>query len=132
MNLHAVVGPVIAAVNPSLPALLSISSGSVTNADGTRTPHYQQPALSILAQVQPLSTRDIMHVEKLSLQGKNVAIYITGELDGLVRSQIKGGDLVTISTGPNAGVYLISAVLEQWPDWVKVTAVLQIDSFVRQ
>jgi hypothetical protein len=128
--MHALVSPYIAAVNPMTAAILQISDGSTIAADGSRTPKYRVPTSNVSAQVQPLSSKDLRQIEGLNLQGYVVAVYLSGELDGLVRVQNKGGDLITIATGVHAGVYLVSMVLEQYPDWVKVAATLQNDSKV--
>lgn len=125
MNLNAIAGPVVAAVNPPTPATVRFSGGSTTNADGTQSPKYLTPATPVSAQVQPLSFRDIQQIEHLNLQGMRVAIYLNGELDGLVRVNKKGGDLITIASGVHRGVYLVAQVLEQWEGWVKVAATLQ-------
>lgn len=125
MNLHGIAGPIVAAVNPKTPAIIKISSGYQTLPNGSRVPSYQQPFSQAMAQVQPLTFRDIQQIEGLNLQGTRVAIYLEGELDGIVRADRKGGDLVEISTGVHSGTYLVAMVLEQWPDWVKVAATLQ-------
>ncbi len=125
MNLNAIAGPVVAAVNPPTPATVSFSLGSTTNSDGTQTPKYQVPPTPVSAQVQALSFRDIQQIEHLNLQGTRVAIYLNGELDGLERVSRKGGDLITIASGTHRGVYLVAMVLEQWAGWVKVAATLQ-------
>lgn len=124
MNLFAITSGAIAVVNPMTPALLQISTGNVQAADFTRSPTYRA-AVTVMAQVQDLSSEDIQHLEGLNLQGSEVAIYLSGDLDGLVRAENKGGDLVTIGAGTRAGDYLVTTVLEQWPDWVKVAATLQ-------
>lgn len=125
MNLNAVAGPIVSTVNPLTPATVRFSSGSTTNPDGTQTPKYLAPPTPVAAQVQPMSYKDIQQTEHLNLQGMRVAIYLNGELDGLVRVNKKGGDLITIASGPHRGVYLVAQVLEQWNDWVKVAATLQ-------
>lgn len=125
MNLHGIAGPIIATVNPKTVATLRVNSGIYTTApDGSRAPVYL-PDAPVMAQVQPLTFRDIQQTDGLNLQGTRVGIYLDGELDGLVRSQGKGGDLVIIPTGVHTGTYLVAMVLEQWPDWVKVAATLQ-------
>lgn len=124
MNLHGIVAGVISAVNPIVPGTLQISTGSSQAADGTRIPTFATP-INIGAQVQPLTWRDIQQLDGLNLQGNRVAIYVYGEVDGLVRPQNKGGDLITLTTPPNAGVWLVAQVLEAWPDWSKVAATLQ-------
>lgn len=121
----ALAGPVVAAVNPLTPASVRFSSGSTTNPDGTQNAKYLTPDMPVSAQVQPVSFRDIQQIEHLNLQGMRVSIYLFGELDGLVRVNKKGGDLITIASGPHRGVYLVAMVLEQWNDWVKVAATLQ-------
>jgi hypothetical protein len=124
VNLHGIAGPIVASVNPKTPAVVMISSGYTTLPDGSRAPAYQQP-VQTMAQVQPLTFRDIQQLDGLNLQGMRVGIYLDGKLDGLIRSTRKGGDLVAISDGVHAGTYLVALVLEQWPDWVKVAATLQ-------
>lgn len=124
MNLHAIAGPIIAAVNPMILATLRASSGNTTLASGKRTPNYSADQL-VPAQVQALTFRDIQQVEGLNLQGTRVAIYLYGKVSGLIRAQQDGGDIIIISAGANAGTYLVAMVLEQWPDWVKVACTLQ-------
>lgn len=79
-------------------------------------------SFNVSAQVQPLSYKDIEHVDSLNIGGYRRAIYISGRLDALVRMNQKGGDLVILADGT---VWLVATVLEQWPDWVKVAATLQ-------
>jgi hypothetical protein len=125
LNLNAIASQVIPAVNPFTAATLAISLGSTTDATGKRTPKFQIPVFNVFAQVQALTFRDIQQIDYLNLQGTRVAIYLNGEVDGLVRVAKKGGDIITIMQGPHAGVYLVALVLEQWNDWVKVAATLQ-------
>lgn len=124
MNLHAVVAPAIGAVNPFVAATVKVSTGYTIAGDGTQQPTYADP-VTVQAQVQPLSTSDVRHIEALNIQNVERAIYLNGHVDGLVRSQNKGGDLITISSGPNPGTYLVTHVFEAWPDWVKAGVILQ-------
>jgi hypothetical protein len=130
MNLHGIAGPIVGAVNPPTPAVLQISSGAVTDAAGVRAPSYLQPVWNVFAQVQPMTFRDLAQVDGLDLQGTRVSIYVSGEVDAIVRVTKKGGDLITIDRGPHKGVYLTVLVLEQWQDWVKFAATLQTDPTV--
>lgn len=125
MNLHGIAGPIIAGVNPKTPATLRLSAGTYTTApDGSRVPQYL-PDATVMAQVQPQTFRDIQQTANLNLQGTRVSMYLDGQVDGLVRPEGKGGDLVVIPAGVWAGTYLVAMVLEQWPDWVKIAATLQ-------
>lgn len=124
MNLHGIVSGHVGAVNPFVPVSVQVSTGNTTGADGTRTPTYAAP-VTVLAQVQPLQFRDIVQMDGLNLQGTRRAIYLNGRVDGLVRVSNQGGDLITIEVGPNAGVWLVAVVAEQWADWVKCLVTLQ-------
>lgn len=126
MDLYGITSGVIASVNPMTPAVLKVSTGSAKNPDFTRSPGYAPP-VDVLAQVQELTTKDLMHLDGLNAQPSTVAIYVSGKVQGLVRSENKGGDLIAIPAGTRAGTYLVTAVLEQWADWVKVAATLQND-----
>jgi hypothetical protein len=61
-------------------------------------------------------------MDSLNLQGDFQAIYINGHVAGLVRPNNKGGDLITLQDGRN---YLVTTVLEDWPDWCKVAVTQQ-------
>ena len=129
MNLHGLVIGQINAVNPSIPAVLKVSTGNTIADDGKPTPTYAAP-VTISAQVQALTYKDIQQIDGLNLNGTRRAIYAYGQIDGLVRSTNKGGDLITVASGVHAGTWLVAMVLEQWGDglsaaWVKVAATLQ-------
>lgn len=79
---------------------------------------------SVMAQAQALTGKDIRQIEGLNLSGDMQTFYFEGRVDGLVRADSKGGDLIT---KPDGTVWLVGAVLERWPDWVKVVAVRQND-----
>ena len=79
-------------------------------------------ALVVPAQIQALTFRDLQQIDGLNLQGDRRGIYFYGEIDGLVRPDNKGGDLITF---PDGTIWLVAIVLEQWPDWCKVAATLQ-------
>lgn len=127
MNLHQIASRVIDSVNPSQVATLQISMGYSTNADGSRTPQYDPNGpFSVYAQVQELTTHDLRQLEGLNISGSSRSIYLNAyqstALSAIVRVNQQGGDLVTLSDG---SVWLTTAVLERWPDWVKVAVTLQ-------
>lgn len=124
MNLHAIVAGAIDVVNPRVDCIVRVSTGSTINAAGRRTPLYA-PAVTRKGQVQPLSYKDITQLDMLNIQGTRRAIYLNGTIDGLVRSEEKGGDLIEITAGPNAGLYLVALVAEAWPGWCKALCTLQ-------
>jgi hypothetical protein len=121
MNLHAIAGPLVAAVNPSTPLQLQRSTGWTTNPDGSRVPVYAAP-VTVMGQVQALTYDDIHQLDWLTIQGTRRAIYLEGNWEGLVRSKQKGGDIVTT---PDGEIWLIVHVLEKWPHWCKCAVALQ-------
>lgn len=129
MNLHGIVRGAITSVNPDIPAVIAISTGYTVADEGTgrQVPSYL-PRQPIRAQVQPLTWRDIQQLDGMTLEGTRRKIYVYGRLDGLVRPQKKGGDLIYIQEGVNKGTWLVAIVLEQWPDWASVAATLQNES----
>ena len=123
MNLNADVAGVIGAVNPRLQVSVRLNQGNITNSDGTRSPSYSDP-ISLLAQVQPITWRDIQMMDGLNLQGTRKAIYLSGQIDVLVRVTNQGGDLISF---PDGSIWLVGIVLEGWATagWCKVAATLQ-------
>lgn len=79
-------------------------------------------ALIVPAQIQSLTFRDLQQIDGLNLQGNRNGIYFYGAIDGIVRPDNKGGDLITF---PDGTVWLVAMVLEDWPDWCKVAATRQ-------
>lgn len=127
MNLHAIVGPIVSAVNPSMVIQLQASTGYSTNPDGSRTPSYAAP-VPVLAQVQPETWRDIQQMDGLNLQGSRKTMYISGYTEGLVRRSAQGGDLVTL---PDGTTWLVAQILEDFfptAGWTKAAITLQNDT----
>jgi hypothetical protein len=121
MNLHGIVSGKIARVNANQVISVQLSQGSTTNADGSRIPAYTAP-VSVVAQVQELSTKDLRQLENLNIQGSMRKIYVNGEIDAVIRFSKKGGDLITLQNGD---IYLTTTVLEEWPDWTAISVTLQ-------
>jgi hypothetical protein len=129
MNLHSMVSGSISAINA--PTMLSIktSTGYTTQPDGKRTPTYNDPVV-VKADVQALDAGEIQHLDALNIQGRRMAFYINGNIDGLIRPNNQGGDIIDIVSGGNnlalvGTQWLVASILEYWPDWCKVAAVLQ-------
>lgn len=126
MNLHQIAGPIVGAVNPIVPVTLRVSTGNTIGDDGSMVPTYADP-VSVSAQIQALTFKDLTQLDGLNLNGTRRAIYLYGEVDAIVRVSQKGGDLITFNNG---SVWLTAQVLEQWDDgftsaWCKVAVTLQ-------
>ena len=124
MNLHKLVRPLVSTVNPSVVATLLASAGSTTADDGTRTPAYADP-VQIRVQIQALQYNDIAQTSGLATEGERRAMYISGNWEGLIRADNRGGDIISL---PDGSQWLVAMVLENWGDsrgWVKVAATRQ-------
>lgn len=124
MNLHAVVAPIIGAVNPNVPCSMQVSTGYTTNDDGTQIPTYN--TVTGTAQVQALTFKDLAQVEGVNQNGAARGIYFYGDIVGVLRTRTKGGDIITLSDGANIGNWLVVQPLETWAvGWCKCACVLQ-------
>lgn len=121
MNLHGIASGVIAAVNPMVPVTLRVSTGYTKGTDYTQQPSYA-PDVIVPAQVQALSAGELRQVDSLNLSGEKRGVYFYGTVDGLVRANKKGGDIVIL---PDGSEWLVVMVFEYWPDWTKVAICLQ-------
>lgn len=123
LNLHSIVAPLIGAINPIVNLSIRVSTGYATSPSGKQVPSYAN-AVIVPGQVQPLSSGDIKHLDALNIQGVRRAIYINGQVNGLIRSENKGGDLITT---PDNRIWLVVAADESWEyvGWCKVLVTLQ-------
>src|SRR4029077_20504026 len=101
------------------------NTGSVKQPDFTRTPTYQY--FDVVGQVQPVTGRDLRQLEGLNLNGTLKALYLNGQIDGVVRVAVKGGDLVKMSDGSIWLVVQQREGVNLSAGWTKVALVLQND-----
>ena len=123
MNLHSIVAPIIGVVNPNITVQIGTGTGSTTAPDGTRTPVYT--AGSMLAQIQALTGKDLRQIENIGQQGTLRAIYLYGDVTGLIRASQQNGSLLKL---PDGSVWMVFAELEPWSitaGWCKVAVVQQ-------
>lgn len=127
MNLHAIVGPLVASVNPTQTVTIRRSTGYVTNPDFSRTPTYE--TFTAPAQIQALTFGDLRQLDGLNLSGLKRAIYFYGSSNSTVRVTTEGGDLITF---PDGSIWLVAQVLEVFghgvdgsSGWTKCAVVLQ-------
>lgn len=124
MNLNALVAPIVAMVNPWTVAAYEKSIGYQTAADGKRAPQYAT-AVPITVQMQMLSFKDLTQMQGVNVNGEKRAMYVDADWKGIDRATASGGDLITL---PDASVWLVTQVLENWHDtagWVKVAVTKQ-------
>jgi hypothetical protein len=122
MDLRGIANQASSTVNPNILVSLETSNGYTMGAGQRQVPAYN-PAIVGQAQVQALDSSDLNKLDGLNIQGDIRALYMFGNLAGVIRPDNKGGDLITIGTGavpPLQGQWLVVKVLESWPSWTKV------------
>ena len=119
MNLHGIVRDHIARVNPEIPAVIRHSAGYQI-VGGKQVPKYE-PDEPAMIQKQELTQRELLQVDSINKQGVLCSIYVSGNYYGVLRASQLGGDLFIF----NGQTWKVVQVLEAWPDWCKLAAVLQ-------
>ena len=131
MNLRNVANGVTKTINANFPATLLISLPP-TVVKFVPQPTYHQNG--VLAQVQPLSSRDSRLLDALNIQGAEKAIYINGPMLAISRIKKFGGDLIVFPDGtlPEGNTWLVMAQLELWGSglWSKCGVILQDDIII--
>lgn len=134
MNLHSIVRPAINSVNPDLTGRWLKSTGYTQTVPGAPpVPGYTNNS-GVRMQVQALTAKDLKHENFASMQGVKRSVYLFGNVQGVVRPDAQGGDLLIFpeNRGGADAVWLVVVVLETWtPDvagWCKVGVILQPDA----
>ena len=100
-----------------------------TGANGAQTPTYVDTTVPM--QIQALSGKDLKHAEFLNMQGVKRSVYLFGDVQGVVRPDVKGGDILQFpeTRGGANRDFLVVVVFETWtPDtagFCRVGVVLQ-------
>lgn len=122
MDLRSIANGVSSTVNPNEMVTVLRSAGYTIGAGAKQVPTYAAPVTGS-ANVQALDSADLKQLDGLNIQGVLRAIYLRGELAGVVRPDGKGGDIVKRKN--DTETWLIVKVLETWPTWTKAVIVLQ-------
>lgn len=117
----AVAGPSIQIINPNIDIRIIRQLGYVTNDDYSRYPRYAIGSLQS-SQVQQLTASELRQTEGLNLSAETRGIYLYGTANGVTRAGQNGGDIIVL---PDLTQWLVTSVLEQWTDWVKVAITRQ-------
>jgi hypothetical protein len=80
-------------------------------------------SLVVQGQVQPMQYKDLLQTEGLNLNGTRRKVYLYGASNGVVRTSLKGGDLLTDQIN---NVWKVALLVEQWAaTWCSVVVTLQ-------
>lgn len=99
--------------------------GYATDDAGKRVP--VTVSQSVKAQVQGLSAGDIRFIDGLNIQGVLRSVHLYGNVQGVVRADQKGGDILKFPQVPDGSIleWRIVQVMETWPTWCRVIVCLQ-------
>jgi hypothetical protein len=123
LNLHALVRGAINSVNPDVLVVVLKSTGWTVAADGEQVPAYAAP-VSIMAQVQPLTSHQLKQVDNLNQSSTYRNFYLQGDFSGLERATGKGGDVIQ----HDGKLWFVDSQPETWATgWTLVRGVLQVD-----
>jgi hypothetical protein len=111
--------------NPNISVTWLKSTGYTTSASGARTPTTTSQVIS--AQVQGLSSEDLKHTDGLNIQGVMRSVHIFGNVQGVVRIDQQGGDILQFPELPGGAIrnWKVIQVMETWPTWSRVLVALQ-------
>lgn len=121
MDLRGIANGVTSTVNPNQTVIVLRSTGYTIGGGRRQVPSYAAPVTGP-GQIQALDANDIKQLDGLNVQGTIRAIYLRGNLAGVIRPDGTGGDIVQIA-GQD---WLVVKVLEGWPTWTKAAIVLQM------
>jgi len=112
------------------PAQTVGSEPMAANGPGKRQQTYRTFADRPM-QVQALSAEDFGLVDRLNIAETVRGVWMNGQVQGVQRPDIRGGDILQIPTGLSGNAYdtwLVKAVLEGWDadGWCHVAVVLQM------
>jgi len=127
MNLRGIANKYIQVTNPNQEINWVQSNGYITDDAGKRTP--KTITLTVQAQIQALSATDLKHIDGLNINGIMRSVYMYGNAAGVVRADQIGGDILVFPETPKGcnKNWLITQVMETWPDWCHVIVTLQQD-----
>ncbi|OAQ15405.1 hypothetical protein F480_02390 [Bibersteinia trehalosi Y31] len=120
MNLRQIANRAITTVNPNIPAILKLNTGTETDDTGKRVAKFDE--INVKIQPQSLSTNDLQLFDSLAQQGQLLNVYISGQIHALRRLSQQGADkLVFKAFGEKTeSEWLIKSVAESFPNWCKV------------
>jgi hypothetical protein len=121
-------------VNPDQQVQWLKYQGYSTDATLKSTAAYAT-AQTLWAQVQPLPTDELAHLENLNIQGVLRQVYLRGAIASAVREDGTGGDVLQFPeiAGGAVRTWLVMVVAEQWNEgyqgaaaaWCRVIVRLQ-------
>ena len=122
VNLRAIANRFTSTVNPNITVQRHAYSSRTISASGKPTPNYAA-AVSLTAQVQALTKKEVEHIDNMNLSPCDRAAYVNGQVNAFDRVAQTGGDVLEFE----GKFWLVMAILEGWTTagWCKVALVQQ-------
>jgi len=129
VNLRRVANSVTTAINPNVVCEHWRSTGSATTDSFKREPTYAKAPIAV--QVQAMDDEDLKQMDSLNIQGVHRKIFANRQVAAAIRVAEKGGDLLVFEAGvlPEGTTWLVTHMLERWPNWDTFAITLQNDNF---
>ena len=105
------------------------SEAMTATGSGQRIPTYAT-FTNVPMQFQAVSSDDLVHIDALNISKVNRSVHMNGQIEGMDRPGVNGGDLLlapTGMTGAEMDTWLVTAVPEGWnaSGWSHVIVTLQ-------
>lgn len=127
INLRGIANTAIQGINPNREITLRTGTYEIDPATLLQVPVYTDTILQ--GNVQSLTSDDLAHITALNLEGTVKAVYLYGNISGVVRASGQSSSelLFTDNIGGVVGVWTwnVFKVAEAWTNWCKVFVVLQ-------
>jgi len=96
------------------------NTGYTVDATYRQVPTWAEP-VSVVAQVQTLTSDELEHLDGLNISGRLLSVYLYQSVDSVLRPEAAGGDILQI----DGNDWLVVLVAEAWPDWRRVVVRVQ-------
>jgi hypothetical protein len=109
VNVRALANNITSGINPNISVTLRAFQAYSVLPSGKATPSYAA-AVTVVAQVQALSKREIQHLDAMNISNCERGIYINGQLQAFDRLAQSGGDFLFFENQ----WWRVDAILEGW------------------
>lgn len=125
IDVRTLANQAIQVTNPNIQVEWVRNYGYATDDAGRRVPINLSETVN--AQVQGLSAGDLQFVDGLNIQGVLRSVHLYGNVQGVVRTDQKGGDILRFPQVSGGSVldWKIVQVMETWQTWCRVIVCLQ-------
>ena len=130
INLRGIANNAIQGINPNIPIKLITGKWAIDPIDLIQKPIYTEAIVS--GNVQSLSSDDLRQIESMNLEGTLRAVYLYGNVSGVVRVSEQATSVLKFTADVGGDVqewtWNVFKVAEAWTGWCKVFVVLQNES----